>query len=84
MRKMQEIIGEQDRVYQSSKRKMSSDEELVNGRSSYSYKIIDAINNTVITIIWTNTSGEFDDWIRAKDVEEVLLEMNEARCSSLL
>ena len=80
---MQEIAGERARVYQSSERKMNNDEELVDGRSSYSYKIIDAINNTSITIICSNTSDEFDDWIRAKDVEEVLLEMNEARCASL-
>ena len=61
----------------------NSNEESKEQKMNYSYKLIDTVNQNSITIIWSKTNEEFKDWMSSKNVEEILLEINEACSSSI-
>ena len=81
--KVKQNIKELTEMYQDSVEKMSSDQESKHPRLSYVYGINDAINNSSFTIICSSSSQEFEDWITAFDVEDILIEMNNACSTSI-
>ena len=79
---MQVKAEEKEIESQNSERRISRYEELADRKFSHSYQLVDAINNTSIAIICSNTSDEFDDWIKTMDVEGTLIEINNACTAS--
>ena len=63
--------------------RMGSEEQQNDHSLPYTFKIMDTIHENSITIICSNTSGEFDDWIRSRDVEDILLEINDSWLTSI-
>ena len=68
-------------MYHDSDERVSSDEESEHPRLSYVYQINDTINNSSFTIVCSTSSQEFEDWIATVNVEDILIDMNNA-CST--
>ena len=48
-----------------------------------SFKFIDNVSNCSFTIMWSNATPEFNKWISAMDIEEILIMINEIRQESI-
>ena len=69
-------------MYHDSDERASSDEESEHPKSCV-YQINDAINNSSFKIVCSTSSQEFEDWIVTVNVEDILIDMNNA-CSTYI
>ena len=62
---------------------MGSEEQQNDHNFTYTFKIMDTIHGNSFTIICSNISREFNDLIRNRDVEDILLKINDSWFASI-